>query len=219
MKKNQYLRYISFILFLSSNLYASLSNHPLSYSETVTKGSSKTMELHISNSISTPLNYSFIVSKNWLSVTPSTGSVGGNQTITVILKFDATALTEGDYSTTISLNDPHHGGINIPIQITVISVTGIREEKDNPSDFRLNQNYPNPFNPSTTITFSLPVAQNVVLTIYNAIGIEIKSLLNKFLSSGNYSIKFDAADYPSGIYFYRIKTDQFTQTKKMILTK
>lgn len=219
MEKNYFLISISFILFLSSNLFGSLSNHPSLFSESVTKGSTKTVELHISNSISTPLGYSFIISKNWISVTPSTGSVDGNQTITVILKFDATALTEGDYSTTISLNDPHHGGINIPIQITVISLTGIREEKDNPLDFRLSQNYPNPFNPSTTISFSLPVAQNVTISVYNAIGTDIKSLLNKNLSAGNYSIKFDAVDYPSGIYFYRIKTDQFTQTKKMILTK
>jgi len=209
-----------FILcFTSINLFASLSNHPSSFKETVVRGGTKTVELHISNSIASPLGYTFNITRNWLKVTPSTGSVGGNQTITVLLSLDATNLNDGVYSTQITLNDPHHGGLSIPIQLTVATATGIEKEKETPTDFRLLQNYPNPFNPSTTISFSLPKDQTVSLIIYDVLGGHVQTLVNKYLPLGYYSLKFDSAGLPSGIYFYRIQTEQFTHVKKMILTK
>ena len=94
------------------------------------RGGTKTVELHISNSISSPLGYSFNITKNWFKVTPPTGSVGGNQTITVLLNLDATNLNDGVYSTQITLNDPHHGGLSIPIQLTVATATGIEKENE-----------------------------------------------------------------------------------------
>ena len=207
------------ICFTSINLFASLSNHPSSFKETVVRGGTKTVELHISNSISSPLGYSFNITKNWFKVTPPTGSVGGNQTITVLLNLDATNLNDGVYSTQITLNDPHHGGLSIPIQLTVATATGIEKEKETPNDFRLLQNYPNPFNPSTTISFSLPKDQNVSLIVYDVLGKQVQTLVNEFLPLGNYSLKFDATGLSSSIYFYILKTDRFTQTKKMLLTK
>lgn len=207
------------ISFTSINLFASLSNHPSSFKETVVRGGTKTVELHISNSISSPLGYSFNITKNWFKVTPPTGSVGGNQTITVLLSLDATNLNDGVYSTQITLNDPHHGGLSIPIQLTVTTTTGIEKENETPNDFRLLQNYPNPFNPSTTISFSLPKDQNVSLIVYDVLGQQVQTLVNKHLPLGNYFLKFDVVSLPSGIYFYRIQTEQFTQVKKMILTK
>lgn len=210
---------ILFLLFISTNLFASLSNHPTSFSETVIKGDTMTVELHISNSIASPLSYSFDITENWIRVNPASGLVGGNETITVLLTFDATNLNEGVYSTEITLNDPHHGGLPIPIQLTVTGTTGIEKEDETPNDFQLVQNYPNPFNPSTTISFSLPKDQNVSLIVYDVLGNQIQTLVNKYLPLGNYSLKFDAADIPSGIYFYRIQTEHFTQVKKMIITK
>ncbi|MBI5476211.1 MAG: T9SS type A sorting domain-containing protein [Ignavibacteriales bacterium] len=207
------------ISFTSINLLASLSNHPSSFKETVVRGGTKTVELHISNSISSPLGYSFTIPVSWVKASLPTGSVNGNATLTVILAFDASNLIDGKYNITISLNDPHHGGLSIPIELTVATTTGINEENALPNDFKLLQNYPNPFNPSTTISFSLPKDQNVSLIVYDLLGKQVQTLVNKFLPLGNYSVKFDAADLPSGIYFYRIQTEQFTQVKKMILTK
>lgn len=91
-------------------------------------------------------------------------------------------------------------------------------------NFRLSQNYPNPFNPETTIQFTIiPNAKaqlsKVELTIYDVLGRSVAALVNDRLAAGKYSYEWNAANYPSGIYFYELKTAGFTQTKKMILVK
>jgi photosystem II stability/assembly factor-like uncharacterized protein len=98
-------------------------------------------------------------------------------------------------------------------------VTGIEENKYSPSQFSLSDNYPNPFNPTTVIKYSIPSALNVELAIYNSLGQTVRVLENGFKSAGNYSVTFNAAELPSGIYFYKLEAGQFSQTKKMILLK
>jgi hypothetical protein len=98
-------------------------------------------------------------------------------------------------------------------------VTGVEENKYSPSQYSLSDNYPNPFNPSTVITYSIPSALNVELTIYNSLGQTVRVLENGFKNAGNYSLTFNAAELPSGIYFYKLEAGQFSQTKKMILLK
>jgi len=88
-----------------------------------------------------------------------------------------------------------------------------------PKEFSLSQNYPNPFNPSTVIEFALPTSGNVSLKVFNSIGEEVAELINSEMNAGNYSIKFDAKNMSSGIYFYRITSGNFTQTNKMLLLK
>jgi len=88
-----------------------------------------------------------------------------------------------------------------------------------PSAYTLGQNFPNPFNPSTKINFSIPVEGFVTLDVYNAIGQKVASLVNETKTAGNYSVDFDASSLTSGIYFYKISTGNFTETKKMILMK
>ena len=88
-----------------------------------------------------------------------------------------------------------------------------------PSGFELNQNYPNPFNPSTTIRYTLPLAGNVTLKVYNALGQEIATLVNDHQKAQNYEVTFDASNLASGIYIYTLKTDKFSQSKKMLLVK
>ena len=88
-----------------------------------------------------------------------------------------------------------------------------------PSDFNLSQNYPNPFNPSTSFTYSLKQAGDVQISIYDASGKEIKSLVNGFRAAGNYVVNFDAGNLASGIYYYRILTNNFIKTNKMILLR
>lgn len=87
------------------------------------------------------------------------------------------------------------------------------------NNFNLDQNYPNPFNPSTTIAYSLPFASNVRLSVYNALGQQVKIVENAFKNAGNYKITFNANDLNSGIYFYKIEAGQFSQIRKMILVK
>jgi len=88
-----------------------------------------------------------------------------------------------------------------------------------PSKFKLEQNFPNPFNPSTTISFSLPKESNVSLKIFNVIGKEVDVLVNGYLPAGNYSLQWNAGNQTSGIYFYKLTTDNFTETRKMTLLK
>ncbi|MEE9430028.1 MAG: T9SS type A sorting domain-containing protein [Melioribacteraceae bacterium] len=94
-----------------------------------------------------------------------------------------------------------------------------------PSVFSLEQNYPNPFNPSTIISYSIPnVAaessmRNVTLKIYDVLGNEISTLVNKDQPSGNYKVNFDASELSNGVYIYKIQSGSFVATKKMILLK
>lgn len=89
-----------------------------------------------------------------------------------------------------------------------------------PSEYKLLQNYPNPFNPATTIEFHLPKETIVSLKVYNAAGVEIKTLIsNVRYSAGIHRISFDASNLPSGVYLYKISTPEFTDMKKMVLIK
>lgn len=88
-----------------------------------------------------------------------------------------------------------------------------------PENFTLLQNYPNPFNPTTNISFTIPKATTVSLTVYNMLGQKVSTLINERLNSGSHSIKFDASSLASGLYFYTLKTDSYLQTKKMLLIK
>jgi hypothetical protein len=88
-----------------------------------------------------------------------------------------------------------------------------------PDKYELYQNYPNPFNPVTNIKFDLPAISKVKLTIYNSLGQKVAELFNGELSAGTYKYSWNAASVASGIYFYRIETDNFVNTKKLVLLK
>lgn len=88
-----------------------------------------------------------------------------------------------------------------------------------PAVYALEQNYPNPFNPSTTIDFSIANDGFVKLAVYNTLGQEVMTLINEVKESGAHSVTFDASLLTSGAYFYKLETAQFSQTKKMLLTK
>jgi photosystem II stability/assembly factor-like uncharacterized protein len=88
-----------------------------------------------------------------------------------------------------------------------------------PQIFSLYQNYPNPFNPVTNIKFDMPKSGLVKLVIYDAAGKEITHLVNQQMQGGSYSTDWDASVYPSGVYFYKIEANDFSETKKMVLIK
>ena len=105
-----------------------------------------------------------------------------------------------------------------PIEIIISSI----EESSNdltPAEFKLAQNYPNPFNPSTIINYTVPTNEFVNLAVYNVLGKAITTLVNEQKPAGNYEILFDASELPSGVYFYKLVTNDFITTKKMILAK
>lgn len=125
------------------------------------------------------------------------------------LKFDL-----GAYEFVSTLNPQ---GTNTPT--TVGETTEIESDAKTPKGFELDQNYPNPFNPSTNIRFNIPSDQNVRINIYNALGQLVNTLVNQFYSAGNYTITFNAANLPSGLYIYTLEAGSFTTSKKMMLVK
>ena len=88
-----------------------------------------------------------------------------------------------------------------------------------PEKFELYNNYPNPFNPSTTIKFDIAKSQFVKLVVYNMLGEQVSSIVNQNLTPGSYSVDFDASSLSSGMYFYRIESQGFAQTRRMVLIK
>ncbi len=88
-----------------------------------------------------------------------------------------------------------------------------------PKQFALEQNYPNPFNPTTVISYQLPVSGNVSLKLYDMLGKEVMTLVNGRQDAGAYTLTLNASTLSSGIYFYRLQSGSFVQTKKMILVK
>ena len=87
------------------------------------------------------------------------------------------------------------------------------------SNYTLHQNYPNPFNPSTIISYSIPQGSFVSLKVYDLLGNEIATLVDEEKHAGSYEVEFVVVGLPSGIYFYKLIANGFTQTKKMILIK
>jgi plastocyanin len=98
-----------------------------------------------------------------------------------------------------------------------IGITPIQGEI--PKSFKLNQNYPNPFNPVTDIKFDIPKASYVKLSVLNILGQEVEILVKQQLNAGRYNADWNASNYPSGVYFYKLESADFTDTKKMVLIK
>jgi len=115
-------------------------------------------------------------------------------------------------SGTIPIQDASYEYINTSVGIANSAPTL-------PRDPELNQNYPNPFNPTTTISYNLPSGGNVTLGIFDVLGKQVAQLVDGLQSAGYHSVKFDGSALRSGVYFYRIQSGTFVDTKKLILIK
>lgn len=99
------------------------------------------------------------------------------------------------------------------------NLASVKSPRPGPYSFELKQNYPNPFNPSTVISYNLPKSEVVTLTIYNAIGQKVRTLVNQQESAGTHSVQFDASGLSSGAYFYRLEAGKYVETKKLAVLK
>ncbi|MBK6765590.1 MAG: T9SS type A sorting domain-containing protein [bacterium] len=88
-----------------------------------------------------------------------------------------------------------------------------------PTEFALNQNYPNPFNPSTQISFSLPEASSVTLTVFDPLGRSVATLADGSFAAGAHELSFDASGLSNGIYFYQLQAGDFSAVRKLTLLK
>jgi hypothetical protein len=95
----------------------------------------------------------------------------------------------------------------------------IENESSGDFTFTLLQNYPNPFNPATTINYKLPITSYVTLKVFDLLGREVATLVNEEMQIGEHSVQWNASGMPGGVYFYRLATNGFLETKKMILLR
>lgn len=139
-------------------------------------------------------------------------------------------LTVYDIKNETILNEISLAGIKYQNQILIDSpyvyihrIDKIVDVEDKPenvlSDFQMKQNYPNPFNPETVIEYNIPELCEVKIDVFNSLGEKIETLIQREQAAGNYKIKFDGTKLSSGIYYYKIITNNYTDTKKMILIK
>lgn len=149
--------------------------------------------------------------------------------------FDSTYHPTSSFKTTnvriritgVGFFDFLHGQTGIPPNgreihpvLTFSLVTNVNTYSNEvPAEYNLNQNFPNPFNPTTNIRFELPKSGFVKLIIFDMLGKEITILVNERLNAGSYSVDWNALQNPSGVYFYRIETENFAATKRMLLIK
>ena len=137
-----------------------------------------------------------------------------------------------DYGVTPSIADGYKGVAVLNNTLFVATQTGIwqipisnfvtdvKESKVSLiSNYKLNQNFPNPFNPSTTISYQIPNDSYVTLKVYDILGREVASLVNRKQEAGNYSVNFDASRLSSGVYLYQLSAGSFISTKKLLLLK
>jgi len=116
------------------------------------------------------------------------------------------------------------GGNGTILKTTNGGVTFVDDGIETPKEFSLHQNYPNPFNPTTTITYQIPERGFVTLKVYDALGEEVSTLINEEKLAGRYEVQFtshsvEVRNLTSGIYFYQLKADEYSKTKKMILLR
>lgn len=170
---------------------------------------------------------------NWVPLTPVVYILGANggvkrstdngltwvttptAGVTNLTFFDFTQVGMVVYGYAVSSN-----GSVIKLIDTLSVLTGNNNNQSTlPLEFSLSQNYPNPFNPSTTIKYSLPKSSYVTLSVYDALGRKVETLYEGMHEAGYSEAVWDATSYSSGMYFYKLQTESFTNTKKMILIK
>ncbi len=173
-------------------------------------------------------NLAVLISRaTWVSVTPLSGVIPAQSTQDVTLTFITNDFPQGDFwaSLQIESNDPDEGLYVLPIHMIVSATTGMEDLLTQvPREFQLFQNTPNPFNPITTITYHLPQPGNVELVIYNMLGQKVKTLVKAHQEARAYRVRWDGTNdqgsmVASGIYIYRLHSDNKVATRKMILMK
>ena len=170
------------------------------------------------NSISPLIIDSVYTRTKWFTGTSPKDTVSLTGSLKLIISFTPDTLKP--YSDTLYIvnnSDTPLAKILLKGNGALTEVTQIRPGI--PISFGLSQNYPNPFNPSTTINYQLPMKCHVTLKVFDVLGKEVTVLINAYQTAGYYSVTFNVTNLPSGVYFYRLQTDSFTDTKKILLLK
>ncbi len=161
--------------------------------------------------------------QNFAIVSPEEAQIGESQILelSVSIHLDSTAIDNTDLAANMIIGTNACTTITIPVVIHVLpdSVNVNEVATGIPTAYKLHQNYPNPFNPATEIRFDLKNPGLTRLTIYNALGQEVTTLVNSYLPAGYHSVRFQGDALATGVYFYRIESGKFTSIKKMVMVK
>ncbi len=206
---------------------AQVSLNASGFSDTLSLGDSSAFTLSVSNIGSALLDWAFENPNNtqWASVEPVSGNTSPGSTSDVTIFFRTEGLTaDSTYTSSFLLitNDPQNDTIFFPVTLKVDNPTTVGQHTEEvPHSFALHQNYPNPFNPETIVAFDLPRSSFVTLRVYNIIGQEVATLVNRQLPAGVHSVTLNSSklDLPSGVYLYRINASEFVQTRKMVILR
>src|SRR6056297_208380 len=179
--------------------------------------------------MATPLSTSGKLRLTVNSTTSFSASAGGGASIPLTIGavddlLDTLNIDEGSSATiwhraTASDGSGLNTGAGSSVTLERGVVTSSGTDPEVADKFELKQNYPNPFNPSTNITYSLPQQSDVQLRVYDMVGREVATLINREQAAGAYTITFDASELSSGMYLYRLDTGSTTITRKMMLIK
>ncbi len=192
-------------IWVDSSKSSLATNYHLRKVEAISSNSEGT-EIYTYNS-----NYDSTISQGSMRGLPVGVEYLGNDYKTVVLNIPLFYMDEEQSKTLI----------NYILQNKFNELTDIENEVKEiiPSNFVLYQNYPNPFNPSTTIKFALPVKTNLSLSVYNTLGEKVAEIFNGEMEEGYHEMMFNASGLSSGVYFYKIESENFNSTKKLILMK
>jgi len=167
-----------------------------------------------------PLVFVISDTSDWLSVEPESGTIAADSELTIDVTMVAPDYTEWERQSALQID---HNGANspyiIPVSVAVlIDHAGTKSPGNIPLDYAL-ASHPNPFNPTTSISFSVPRAGNVELSVFDISGRVIATLASGAYAAGEHSVTFDGAALPSGIYFAHLSAGSIQRTQKLVLLK
>ncbi len=224
------------IVFVNANtLYLNHSNQPITFSDLSIDHFVEVKMIRLPDSTFLALRIKIEDSRNFSRVNGFTGTVNGNtiqlpsgtynitnQTVVIDLNFNfisTNELTSGQPVIVWAKTDASSDKTALQIRLLLASPNDVDDARISLDNYILEQNYPNPFNPSTTISFTIPDDQQVVLRVYNSLGEEVSTLVNSRMNKGTYKINFDARGLSSGLYLYRLETGNRILVRKMMLLK
>ena len=156
---------------------------------------------------------------SWIDYSPRTDTLFATESVPIEVIIETADLDTGQYGVVIEFSHNAEGGstlVSVELLITTLSTP---DDNLMPIEYSLEQNFPNPFNPSTSIQYSLREPGLTRLLVYDIMGREVMELVNDNQPAGRYQVSFEGNAIPTGLYFYRISSGEFTAVKKMLLVK
>jgi len=195
-----------------------LTENNLIYSQTGNSGCTGASVYHHNHVVKEVINGTMgesITSGNWTTGTTFTKHLHYVIPASVVAENSVINIFVYKQGSSISVDN----NIQQSLFFSPTSTTGVGHNGTVVSDYTLSQNYPNPFNPVTNIRYSIPKDGNVTFRVYDMLGNEIGTYVNEVQQAGTYSVVFDGATLASGIYYYKLESNGFSETKKMMLVK